>query len=695
MPLHETWKKVVTGALVFTLVTGSGATVLSVPSTISAATVAATPFTDVSAGYYAEKHIAKLYYQGIIDGYKNNVDQTSTFKPEKGVSQQEAVLMALRFAGLDHLVDNSSMIVFGESFVVSGFFKAYIELAFNKGLLDRDEEYALAAADKTSEWGLKPASREWVTKLIVKAIGQQAAATKLQHAESHFSDAASVDARYKGYVNAAVQLGLVKGLTETTFGPDVAVKRAALATLFSRAQSSYAVEYEGQVDGIISEIKDDKITVYSKETDTNYTIDNNTVYYHYKSEKPVTKETLLKYSDVTVIAKEGKALYVEAKGDTQHTVTIDGTFARYNADEGVIYLWIKDKPVPINYAAGIVIEDTTGKQLAITDLKANSQITIVQDSFRTKPVALKIIAAATPTVTVATGKLIESTQKLVVIKTTEGLVTKYVAPGATVEISGLSNATITDLVASEEAGDQVEVSLNAADQITKVKVTSREVKVVAAAEIFNINEAKKVITVMDSNGEPIALTLTDKTKFDYMGNNVDMKTALGLISTNVNVIIRYTHKNLISMHFVMSYTGTVNSVDTKNKILTIQTEHGVSAKIPYANYVVDYFGRPLATHTDLKTGDSVTLRMKPDKIEAIIISVNQTIQYEVVSVNVLANKVTVKTAVNDTFEYSMQDVQLLKVDGTKTTIGQLTAGTLVNLSYVGTAVVKLQETKKA
>lgn len=654
MPLHETWKKIVTGALAITLVTGSGTAMLTVPSTISAA-AATTPFTDVPGGHYAEKHISKLYYQGVITGYIDNITKISTFNPEKGVSQQEAVLMALKFAGISHLVDENSMIVFGESFVVGTFFKGYIELAFNKGLLDREEEYALAAADKTTEWGKKPASREWVTKLIVKAIGQQAAATNLQNTESHFKDAADIDTRYKGYVNAAVQLGLVKGVTDTTFKPDSDVKRASLATIFSRAQTSYAIEYDGQVDGVISDLTEQSISVYSKETDTKYTLDANTLFYHYKSEKPVALNELKEYTDVTIFAKDGKALYVEAKGDEQRTTTVEGAFARYNAEESIIYMWINDKPVPINYTSEVAIEDSEGKQIAITDLKANGQITIVQDSFRTKPVAMKIVISSTPATTVATGDLVSADQKVVTIKSAGTLVSKFVAAGATVEINGLANAGFADLV---KDGDQVELTLNASDQVTKVKVTNREVKVIVAAEIFNINEAKKVVTVMDSNGEPIALTITDRTKFDYLGNSIDLANAIKLTTQNANVVIRYTHKNIISMQFVMAHTGKVLEVDLKNRVVTIVSEQGVTAKIPYITNVIEYFGRPLAAHTDLKTGDVVTMTMKPDKIEAIGIRVHQNVQYEVTSTNTVTNKIKVRTTVNDTFEYSTQDVSL-------------------------------------
>lgn len=702
MPMDLNWKKIMTGAIVLSLATGSGTAVLSSPVQVKAESLSAvSPFTDVNAGHWAEKHIAKLYHQSIINGYVNSADGSTTFKPENSVSQQEAVLMALRFAGIVDQADDDAIIVFDESFVVSEFFKAYIELAFTEGLLDREEEYALAAADTENTWGAKPASREWVTKLIVRAIGQKAAADQLQNSESHFEDAADIDTRYAGYVNAAVQLGLVKGMTETTFAPDQPVTRASLATLFSRAQASFPMEYDGQSSGIISDLTDTSLTLYSDDEETTYTLDSSTLYFHYNSEKPITKDQLLEYGDVTVIAKDGKALYVEVQGETQHTETITGTFARYNASESTIYIWVNDKPVAINYESDLLIEDTEGTPLSILDLKANAAVTIVQDTFRAEPVALQIIASATPVVTQLSGTLVSADQKFLTVKTEDGhLETKYVALGATVELTGLTNASFDDLVGEEELedarnADMVEVTLNAVDQVTKVKVTNRKVEVSAGGTINSYDEKNKFIYGVDANNEPLALKLTEQTKFDYMGTSVDLAAAMTLTETNANVVIRYTRNEVVSISFVMAYTGTVSQIDTKNKQITIVTADGVTVKLPYVNTVVEMMNKPLANHLDIKTGDIVTLNMNPAKVEVMATRVHRTVSYSIASVDVTNKKIRVRSMLDETFDILLSSADIYKVDGSKITIGLLKAGNSIDVTFVGTTATKVQLTDKA
>src|SRR5690606_12698901 len=153
----------------FTLITGSAVPILtSNPTAVSAASTGITPFTDVPAGFWAEKHIYRLSLQQIVKGYENQKEGTFTFRYNNSISQQEAVIMAIRFAGLEHKLDNSSMIFFDEAFIVKTDYKPYIELAFQEGLLERELEYQLASEDAEEEWGNKPASREWVTKLIIK-----------------------------------------------------------------------------------------------------------------------------------------------------------------------------------------------------------------------------------------------------------------------------------------------------------------------------------------------------------------------------------------------------------------------------------------------------------------------------------------------------------------------------------------------
>lgn len=676
-------RKLLIGALAFSLVAGSGVIIPTNQNYVAAAALT-TPFKDVTSGHWAEKHIAKLALQKIIEG-NTTTSGAFVFRPSENVSQQEAVLMALRFAGLDKKADQDEIIGFPNSFSVSAFFKAYVTLAFKEGLLDQVEEFDLASKDTKNAWGTKPATREWVTKLMVRAIGQKQEALNLQNTASSFSDASQISAIYKGYVNLAAKLELVKGVTSVKFDPKANVTRASLATMFSRAESQYPVAYEGQVDGIISRITDNAITVYSDKKETSYSINADTLYYTFNTETPITKQQLLEYGDVTVIARDGKALYVEVKGDKAHTSTITGTLDRVIASEKKIYVWVNDKPVEIFYDDSLSVVDSDGKALALTAIKRDSAISIVQDAFRDTPIAVKIVAAPQASSTSVKGTFYGTDGELITVMQGSTLVSKFMADAVTLEIAGLTGATIGDLI---KEADEVELTLNEADQVTKIKVANRNVKTVAGAQIASFVYDKKLLTVVDaSGGNAQALYFTDKTKIEYSGNLITLASATSLLTQNRKIVITYTGNSIVSLQFVTKYTGNLVSMNSASNLMMVKLDNGSTVALPYNSAYVEHPSIASAAFSDLKTGDLLTLELNNTQDRVATIKVHGNAQYEVVSVDATAKKIRVKNAMTAVFELSVISTEITNEAGAKLTVEQVAPGNLINVSYIGKQAV--------
>ncbi|WP_424766009.1 S-layer homology domain-containing protein [Paenibacillus sp. sgz302251] len=677
MPLHFAGKKIVIGAIALSLVAGSG---MTVPTHVLAATTAmSTPFTDISRGHWAEKHVAKLALQGIITGY--TAGNTFVFRPSANVSQEEAILMALRFAGLYNQVNPDVIAAFPASFKVSNFFKPYVQYALSSGLLDEEEEYALAdkAADKN--WGTRPASREWVTKLMIRAINKDAEAVRLKSAASAFSDDAQIDAKYRGYVNAATQLELVKGVTPVKFDPKANVTRASLATLFSRAQKQFPVEYEGQTSGIVSKLTDTSLTLYHDKKETTYTLGTDTLYYHYNTETLITREQLLEYGDVTVISKDGKALYIEVMGEKQHIKTVSGTMDRVIAVDKKMYVWMNDAPVEIFYSDSLVVEDNEGKPATLNEIKRDSQISIIQDTFRETPIALKIVTAPQSSATQARGMFVGSDGRLITIKENSTLVTKFLADSATVEIAGMNGATTADLL---KEADEVELTLNANDEVIKVKVVNRNVTQVVGAQIASFVYDKKLLTIVDANGvNAKALYITDQTKIEYSGNLISLASANSLLTQNRKIVISYTGSSIVSIQFVTKYVGSLVSMNSSANLMTVRLDNGTNVSVPYNSAYVEIAGATSSSFSDLKVGDMLTLELNNNQDRVATIKVHGSAQYEVVSIDALGKKLRVKNETTPLFDLSVVSTELLNEAGAALTIDQIKPGQMINASYLG------------
>jgi len=682
MPYHKAVKTIVTGALAFTLITGSG---IAIPSAAYGAAAITTPFTDVNPGHWSEKHVAKLYYQGIVTGYLNG--NVVSFKPNQSITQQEAVLMTLRFAGLEQLADSLPAPVFPANFNVDSYFKKYIKLAFDKGLLDEQEEYALAAANSKVQWGAKVATREWMTKLIVKAIGQEEEANRLKDAISVFTDEKQFDEKYSNYVKAASGLGLVKGVTETTFSPKADVTRASLATILSRAQNQYPVQYNGQVKGIVTGLTDQSITLFSNNQSVTYKLDNSSLYYHYNTESPIAKSDLLLYGDAMIIEKEGKAAYIEVQGDKQHMKTISGSFGRVIEDEQAIYIWNNNAYEKIQYDSSTEIVDTNGQAVKLSALKSDTPITIIQDTFRSSPKALKITAAAQATKTSVSGTFLSFSKELITVQEGTELVSKFLADKVTVEIDGMPDPLLDDLLES----DQVVLTLDSDERVTHVKVTNRAIKIVNDAQIASYVHSNKLLTILDANGlNPEALLFTAKTKIYYNDKLIELSSAYSMLTQNRKIMISYTGNTIVSVHFITKYSGVLNAVNASKNTLDLKLDNGSIVQVPYTSPAVEIAEKTSSTLADLKAGDRLTIELNYAQDRAATVKVHRSEQYEVDSVDRVGNKLRVKNESVSAYDLSLSNAKLLTEAGAEMKIDAVKIGSIINVDLIGKSAETVQ-----
>ncbi|MFX3633425.1 MAG: S-layer homology domain-containing protein [Candidatus Pristimantibacillus sp.] len=683
MSSHSSRTKIIAGALTFSLLAGGSAVFVPSQPIHAASVLSNTPFTDVSAGHWAEKHIAKLALQGIINGY-TTVNGTSEFRPAKSVTQEEAVLMALRFAGLEEEA-KSSLADFPESFKVGGFFKPFIKYALDNGLLDQQEEYAAAAADTTNVWGSVPASREWVTKLLVKTVSEEELSKELSGTASSFSDDALIAANYRGYVNAALSLGLMKGVTATKFDPKSPVNRASLATLISRAQKLHPVDYAGQTTGILTKSSATSLTVYKDGIENTYTIGTDTLVYREDKDTAIALKDLQLYTTVKIVGKAGNAAYIEIQDDKEQVQSINAKFDR-NTTGKYFYVWLNEEPVKISYDDSIVITDTSGKILTLDEVKRDSAVTITQDTFRSTPLAVKMTVAQQSGAGKVEGQLFNADSNVVTyLDANKQLVSKFLANNVEIIIDGVSAPTVDDLL---KEVDDVELTLDGDDKVTKIKVINRNLKTLVGATIDNYNAERKMLTVFDSTGKNAALIyLDERTSIDYNGVIVPLNDVLQYIRKDRKLTITYTGDatsgKAISLQFVYKHTGTLVSINSSNSTITMAMTGSSNITIPLSTPIVEIPGVSNAYLSDLKAGDQITAQLNSSQDRVNLIKVHKTLQYEVKSVNTATKKLNATNSAGSLIELNLAGIAIADEKGTSLQFDQLSVGHVINVAYIG------------
>ncbi|KWX87416.1 hypothetical protein AMQ83_13250 [Paenibacillus riograndensis] len=118
--------------------------------------------------------------------------------------------MELRFMKLQGNVNIDSDVVFPTDFKGTNYYKPYVGLAVQQGLLDKAAE--MAPDNLKTSWGERKASREWVAELLIRALGKTTEAAAVSGKPTGFADDAKVAANKRGYVNSSVGLGLTNVL---------------------------------------------------------------------------------------------------------------------------------------------------------------------------------------------------------------------------------------------------------------------------------------------------------------------------------------------------------------------------------------------------------------------------------------------------------------------------------------------------
>ncbi|OMF69676.1 S-layer homology domain-containing protein [Paenibacillus glucanolyticus] len=272
------------------------------------------------------------------------------------------------------------------------------------------------------------------------------------------------------------------------------------------------------------------------------------------------------------------------------------------------------------------------------------------------------------------------------------LETKFLAEKPEIIMSGVVKPVLSDLLADSVSGDQVTLTINGEERITKIEVTGRQMEQLDAVTIVNYDSKTHWLTVKDANNQPRVIILDDKTKLES-SNGTTLDKVEPLLGAGRKVSVTLIGTRALSLEVVYKVEGKISSINTSKKIISILSANGKVEEIPYNSaLIVDIFGKSNASLADVRVGDEVSAQLSTNQDYLQSLKLKTSAQFEVVFTEPSKNRIRVKSG-GTTSDIYTDKATLTGDSGQAILLADLRPGTLVNITLQGTTAVAVAEVK--
>lgn len=595
-------------------------------------------FPDVPSSHWAVKHISKLLLEGIVQG-----DDMGRYNPDSKVSQQDVIIMAIRMMGLESkALENKATISLPWSDVRSDA-RPYIAYAIDQGLIDLQEEYDAAA----SKWGTKEAPREWVAKIVVRAIGKKQDAIAKAEFPGTFADNDKISSGSAGYVNEAVSLGIVQGFEDNTFRPADGVTRAQMATFLSRAEKYSPNLSDRALVGTVMAIDGSKLTIRDKNGLTkDVTLHTNASFYTYKNDTTrLTPSDVKLYNEVYVLHQQGTAYLVEVTNDEIPMTGVEGKLVSVDMNELTASIEVDGKYYTYDLASNVSVRDLNGAGLSLGSLQEDSVVELKKHALIQDAKISQIVVKEMP-----------------INKTVDAAFLSFDPVNLTVKVkdrqTGAEEAfKVTDKSvfwqgdnyfdpANLFEGDIVRVEVKKS-KVVKVEVVQQLVEKRDEGKLLSLSDDKTIVTIQKSGDELASYKASDRVLVvmgdGSFGSIRDLMPGDQLkLEINQNKIDKVTVQSRSIQNFTLA---TIETYIADSKILLVKDELGNPK-----SYLVTDKTRFLYDNTELTLANFQSNFVKGKRVnvvasESTLLSVQIATRMEgtVTSVSTTTGELTIKT----------------------------------------------------
>ncbi|MEK8127348.1 S-layer homology domain-containing protein [Paenibacillus filicis] len=694
---HRNVRKLTAAVLALTLAFSGAAYAADKPasndSSLSSSGSLVLRFADVDGAHWAIKHVTKLAALGIIQGYEKN-----EFRPDNTVSQQDVIVMAIRMMGLESeaLANKAETVL---PVAVSDYAKPYVAYAFDKGLITAAEE--VESTSSKNAWGSRDATREWVAKLVIRAIGKNSVASQQAASASSFKDAGSFSNWAKGYINAAVMLGIVQGFEDDTFRPSGKVTRAQMATFLSRADKELTTRSSRVTIGYVMELNDKKISILNAKGDTTtYNLSADTVIYNAKDDSRIPLSQIKLTNEVYLVQNLNNALYIELTNPEEKMEVTEGTLNDVFLDEMRVSVQVGGTRKLVEIAANVSVTDNEGRGQSIGSIPLGSVVQLKRNTLLKETKITHIVVKQTPLSKTADGTVlsIDSSQKQISFLESSSSQNETYSTAEAVTVK-LQDGTTSDL-SKLHIGDAVsyEVKANKLVSVT-VKKQADVVTTVQGTLSTEISKESRILTITPTGGSVLSsYYVNDNALVSIGGTSMSSlfdlekgdEVSLDLLN---NKVVKVTVNNRQVENY--EFASIVNYEST-TKVLTVAKDNGgfgafqlsdstiikyLGTSIPLTNFQSTFMGTQAGT-TITDRNKKVNMKVSKDRI--ISIEVTQTLDGVVSQINTTLSEVTLRTTSGKSLTFKAPGASVDLQGKANGTLADLKAGDFVRASLIPT-----------
>jgi len=535
------------------------------------------PLWDIKPTDWFYKSVQEMYARGMIQGVKDN--DLISFKPNDQVTQTQALAMVIRYLGLE-----SAALEMKEDEIT----RRFQQLGIDNGSVEQWARGYIAEAIglgyvKTKNDALStPATRAWISQLLVRVVQKESLALSSTNANKNtgMMDDASIPNNVRGYINAALSLNLMNGISEygkVYFQHNGITSRAQMATLLKRLDDHLAIPTNLSKEVVIKELGETNITVQDKDGRfETLPLANPAVFFENEKRSLLN---LSKADKVRIAVRNQQVVFIDwlGKGELIENV-VTGTVDEVNKEYKLLLVKVVKEGTEsietFTFNDQVQIYDAQYRKLSLDDLKKGQEIDVLYENNKTvREIKVKGSSGSGVVGETVDGEFLYLNQqeKRITMMLDNGTPQTYKYDENTILIyNKMRFASITDI----RKGDRIRVTVG--DPIKQIEVleVSKETSKVTGT-VVTVAEKEAILTVKVEN-VPVAYKISPQVTIILTGvpnpslkdlkegDQVTMDVKEGLV-TKIEVGNR---------SYLTELKGRLISVDTKNRLINFTADNG-------------------------------------------------------------------------------------------------------------------------